>query len=87
MCEYYCQTSELVTTEQRNVSGGLVRYRKWSKHRCALKQEDKYPRHCNFKLDQKKQDELNKRYPDLAATYARLVEAEKRVQCLMKELV
>lgn len=70
-CIHYCQTSELYTTAVLNVSDQLAKWRKWSKHRCALKQEDKYPRSCDFELNQELLDELNRRYPDLAAISAR----------------
>jgi len=48
-CEHYNQRSYLCTTGQKDVSGGIVWYRQWAKHRCDLKQEHLYPRHCDFK--------------------------------------
>lgn len=48
-CDHYEEKSELVTNDTRNVSGELAKYRVWNKHRCKLKQEDKYPKHCDFK--------------------------------------
>lgn len=83
ICISYCQRSYLVTTGQRNVSGGVAWYRIWSKHRCALKQEDRYPKHCDFEENTKLREELDKRYPDLAAWRKRLEAAEKVVAVLM----
>lgn len=66
ICEHYCQKSHIVTPGQLDVSSNLARYRVWSKHRCALKQEDKYPNNCDFKKNEKFWEELEERYPDLA---------------------
>lgn len=63
ICKHYCQKSHLVT-RGLNVSGKPARYRIWSKHRCALKQEDRYPKHCNFEENAELREEL--RSPDLA---------------------
>ena len=63
----------------KNVSGELAKFICWDKHRCNLKQEDKYPRHCDFKLNQKKLDELNRRYPDLAAANVRIENGARKV--------
>ena len=52
-CEHYEQKSRLVTNGTRNVSGELAKYRVWDKHRCKLKQEDKYPKYCDFKPNSK----------------------------------
>ncbi len=54
MCKHYCLRSWLVTTGVRNVSGNLAKFRRWSKHKCSLKQEDKYPQTCDFEVNQKK---------------------------------
>lgn len=77
LCLHYCQRSYLFTTGQRNVSGGIAWYQVWSKHRCNLEQEDKCPNHCDYELNQKKMDELNKKYPDLALTRKKIEVAEK----------
>ena len=47
-CVSYNQKSYRYTTGQRNVSGGVVWYRVYAKHRCGLEQEDLYPQHCGF---------------------------------------
>lgn len=59
--------SKIVTTGQRNVSGELAKYRRWDKHRCVLKQEDRYPNDCDFEMNVELWKELEVRYPDLAA--------------------
>ena len=48
-CEHNNHRSYKHTTGQKNVSGGIVWYRTWAKHRCDLGQEHLYPRHCGFK--------------------------------------
>jgi len=50
-CKNYNQLSWLERAVQRNISGRKVWYRRWAKHRCKLKQEDKYPNKCDFKED------------------------------------
>lgn len=80
ICLHYNQRFYKYTTGQRNVSGGVAWYGAWAKHRCNLKQEDKYPRHCDFKKNEVLQAELDERYPDLA-------EARRKERALWVELV
>lgn len=82
ICRHYCWRSWIVTTGELTVSGKLAKFRKHTKHRCALKQEDKYPRNCDFEENTKLRDELNKRYPDLAAWDRRLDVTSKVVTAL-----
>jgi len=72
LCKHYDQKFQIVTTGQKNVSGELAKYRKWDKHRCALKQEDKYPNQCDFEMNVELWEELEKKYPDLALSHARV---------------
>lgn len=60
-CTHYNPISWLERTFQRNVSGRKVWYRRWSKHRCSLKQEDKYPRDCDFEEDTEKIEKARKK--------------------------
>lgn len=53
-CVHYNPVSYLYSTIQRDVSGGKCWYRRWNDHRCLLKQEDKYPKNCDFKEDTEK---------------------------------
>jgi hypothetical protein len=71
MCKHYCQRSYLFTTGQKNVSGGIAWYWKWSKHRCNLKQEEFYPRLCDFDVDVECQKEMSEKYTDLVAASVR----------------
>lgn len=73
----------MYTTGQRNVSGGLAWYRAWAKHRCNLKQEDKYPNHCDFKKNEVIQAELDKRYPDLAEMKKKIAASRKRIEDIL----
>ena len=86
ICKHYCQTSTLVTDGTRNLSGNLVKFRKWSKHRCALKQEDKYPRDCDFKRNDKLWKELEERYPDLAAAHIKVENGARRVAEIKRKI-
>lgn len=85
-CTHYCQKSEIVTTGQRNVSGKLAKYLRWSKHRCNLKQEDRYPNNCDFEENIKLRDELNRKYPDLAAASVRLENVAKKVAEIKRKI-
>lgn len=80
LCIHYDQKFQIVTTGVRNVSGELAKFIRWDKHRCNLKQEDKYPKYCDFKLNTKLREELDKKYPDLAVERKRLELAEKSFQ-------
>jgi len=83
ICIHYNQRSYLYTTGQRNVSGGIVWYRAWAKHRCNLKQEHLYPNHCDFEKDEVLQAELDKKYPDLKKYRDKL----EKVEVFVKELI
>jgi len=72
LCKHFCQRSYIIITGQRNVSGGLAKYQVWAKHRCNLKQEDLHPNKCGFEIDEERQEELNRRYPDLALVSRKL---------------
>jgi len=84
-CKHFCQKSWLVTTDQLNVSGKPSKLRKWSKHRCALKQEDRYPKTCDFEEDVEYRAELRRKFPDLARMEDRINASAKRVNKLIKE--
>lgn len=86
ICKHYCQTSEIVTTGVRNVSGKLAKYRVWSKHRCALKQEDKYPNHCDFEMDVELWEELERRYPDLAFMHKKSESVARKVSEIKRKI-
>jgi len=53
-CIHYSPVSWLERTVERNISGNNVWYRKYGKHRCALRQEDKYLKDCDFEEDKEK---------------------------------
>lgn len=61
-CIHYHQAFRTVVTELKNVSGGLVEYRSLNKHRCNLKQEDKYPKTCNFEEDKERVRKANQHH-------------------------
>lgn len=85
-CKHYNQRSYLVTTGQRNVSGGVAWYRIWAKHRCNLEQEEYYPRLCDFEENIELWDELNRRYPDLATASARIENGARKVAEIKRKL-
>jgi len=68
-----------------NVSGKPAKYRIWDKHRCKLEQEDRYPKHCDFKLNVKLMEELDRRYPDLVAISKKIDDSRKRVEIVSDE--
>lgn len=78
-CTHYCQKSRLVTTGVRDVSGNLAKFRRWSKHRCSLRQEDRYPNNCDFEKNVKLWKELEERYPDLAFAHRQNQKVSKEV--------
>jgi len=86
MCKHYCQRSYLYTTGQKNVSGRPAWYQKWSKHRCNLKQEDRYPNQCDFEVDVKRQKELDEKYPDLVAAGIKIEAVSRKVDRIESEI-
>lgn len=52
-CENYNQRSYKIAIGQKNVSGGIARYRVYAKHHCNLEQEYLYPRYCDYKPNPK----------------------------------
>lgn len=56
-CVHYEERSYLYTTGGRNVSGGVAWRRGWSKHRCNLKQEYRYPNSCDYEMLEKYKEE------------------------------
>lgn len=85
LCRHYDQKFRIITTGVRNVSGELAKFIRWDEHRCALKQEDRCPNHCDFDLNQEKLDELNKKYPDLAAVSVKIEGIGKRLLKIIEE--
>lgn len=65
ICIHYKPKYHYETRGIRNVSGDLAKYLVWDKHRCELKQEDKYPDHCDFEENKVLRAELEKKYGKL----------------------
>ena len=86
ICKHFCQRSYKVTFGQRNVSGGVAWYRIWAKRRCNLKQEDRYPNNCDFEENTELRDELNRRYPDLAAANVRIENGARKVAEIKRKI-
>lgn len=86
ICKHYCQESQLITTSQRNVSDGLVQYRRRNKNRCNLKQEDRYPNQCDFEMNTKLRKELEERYPDLATASRRIENGTRKVAEIKRKI-
>ena len=80
LCKHYDQKFRIVTTGVKNVSGELAKFIRWDKHRCVLKQEDRYPNHCDFEMNEKLWEELERKYPDLALCNRRYKELEEELK-------
>lgn len=86
ICKHQNQEPIMVTTGQRNVSGELAIFTHWGKHRCALKQEDRCPNHCDFELNHAKVESLRRKFPDLAKASDDLDKLEERVAELKRSI-